>query len=461
MKKQGPVAACLAAGALLAAGCGGGGGDGVATGNDPCGITAQKNLVFSRTSSDYLFLELLPSGVDPAQFADADDLLDAMTATARSQQKDRFFSHLASIAAEQQFFAGGESIGFGLSTKTDDPATRVFVTQVFAGSAAGDAQFTRGDEILQVGDSEATLVNVSTLLASPSGFTNALGPAQSGVTRVFRIRPLSGPDVNRTVTKRAFSLDPVPTVTVIPGGARPVGYINFRTFVSPADNLLRQAFTTFNQQNVRDLIVDLRYNGGGLVSTAEILASLLAEQAANTNQLMHRTVFNSRRAPIDVRFRVETQALEPLTIAFLTTRSSASASELLINSLTPYANTVIVGEASFGKPVGQEAFDLQGCDTRLRLVTFKSVNRDGFGDYFTGLPPPSGFTDAFCEATDDLANAQGNPAEDMTSTALHWINNNVCPTTVQKRGAARAEPLSDMPLPRRPSPEQLYQPGFM
>src|SRR5688572_10668242 len=107
MRNSGPIAACVAAGMLLAAGCGGGGDDGGLTADDPCGVAAQKNLVFARTNSDYLFLELLPSGVDPAQFADADDLLDAMTATARTQQKDRFFSHLASIAAEQQFFAGG------------------------------------------------------------------------------------------------------------------------------------------------------------------------------------------------------------------------------------------------------------------------------------------------------------------------------------------------------------------
>jgi carboxyl-terminal processing protease len=467
MRWTGVLAATVAAGALLAAACGGGGGDdGGFTGTDPCGVTAEKNLVFNTTTNQYLFLELLPASIDQGQFASADALLDAMTATARAQSKDRFFSHLASIAAEQQFFAGAESVGFGLSTKTDNPATRVFVTQVFESSAAADAQFVRGDEILQVGDTEATLVNVSTLLATANGFNTALGPAQAGITRVFRVRPVGGgADVNRTVAKRTFSLNPVPTPAVIPrSGLTPVGYINFRTFVSPADNALRTAFSTFRAQNVRDVIIDLRYNGGGLVSTAEILGSLLAQQAANTNQLMHRTVFNSRRAAIDVRFRIEAQAIEPLKIAFLTTGSSASASELLINSLTPYANVAIVGERSFGKPVGQEAFDLQGCDTRLRLVTFKTVNRDNFGEYFTGLPPDSGFTDTFCPATDDLTSAQGDPAEDMTGAALQWINTDTCPPPpppAQKLGAAAPAPLADLPLPRRPSPQQVYQPGFM
>jgi carboxyl-terminal processing protease len=379
----------LCAGMLVAAGCGGSGGDDGDAAGDVCGVAAQKDLVFTTTNSDYLFLELLPAGINPAQFGTADDLLDAMTATARAQQKDRFFSHLASIAEEQQFFAGGQSVGFGVSTKTNTPPpgqrpTRVFIAQVFSPSPAATAGFARGDEILQVGEPGGALVDVSQLLQTDSGFTNALGPAQSGVTRVFNVRPVSGPDVTRTVTKGSFSLDPVPPPLLIDRtaqGLTPVGYLNFRTFISPADNLLRDAFAQFRSQNVRDVIIDLRYNGGGLVSTAEILGSLLAQQAAAANELMHRTQFNSRRNPIDVRFRIEAQAMEPQRIVFLTTGSSASASELLINSLTPYAETAIVGQRSFGKPVGQEAFDLgQGCDTRLRLVTFKSVNRDGYGD---------------------------------------------------------------------------------
>jgi carboxyl-terminal processing protease len=469
MNRKGPAAAAICA--LLVAACGGGGGDDDDAGpGAACGVEAEKTLVFDTTNDRYLFLELLPPGIAPAQFGTADALLDAMTATARAQAKDRFFSHLASIAAEQQFFAGGESVGFGVSTKTNVPApgarpTRVFIAQVFTPSPAASAGFARGDEILQLGESAATLVDVATLLATDTGFSNALGPAQSGVTRVFRVQPVGGgAAVNRTVAKGTFSLEPLPQPIIIPrNGLTPVGYLNFRTFVSPADNLLRNAFAEFRAQNVRDIIVDLRYNGGGLVSTAEIFASLLAQQAASANRLMHRTEFNSRRAPIDVRFRVEAQAIEPVRVAFLTTGSSASASELLINSLTPHAETAVIGERSFGKPVGQEAFDLAGgCDTRLRLVTFKSVNSAGYGDYFTGLHPDAGFADTFCDAADELASPQGDVAEDMTGTALHWINNGVCPPTVApKLGTRVPEKLTDMPLPRRPSPEQVYQPGFM
>jgi carboxyl-terminal processing protease len=462
VKHAWPAFAVAAAGSIITACGGGGGNDGFNPG--ACGINEEKQLVLGATRDFYLFLELLPASVDPAQFATADDLLNTLTATARAQQKDRFFSHLTSIAAEQQFFAAGESIGFGVSFRPSPDNTRLFITQVFEGSAADDALFARGDEILQIGTSATTLVSVTTLLAQPNGLNDALGPNETGVSRTFRVRLQDGSETVRTASKRTFSLDPVPEARVIPrSGLAPVGYINLRTFVSPAEAALRAAFTQFRQAGVQDLIIDLRYNGGGLVSTAEVLGSLLAQQAAAAASLMHRTQFNANRPSIDVNFRVESQAIEPVSIVFLTTQSSASASELLINALSPYANTAIVGERSFGKPVGQEAFDLQGCDTRLRLVTFKSVNRDNFGDYFTGLHPDSGFTDAFCDAEDDLTQPQGEEAEEMTSVALSWIESGACPVITPKADAgivAATQESARLALPRRPTAAQVHQPGL-
>jgi carboxyl-terminal processing protease len=442
--------------ALLAASCSGGGDDG-----PDCSVAAEKQLVFDSARQFYLFLELLPSSVNPAQFATADELLDAMTATARAQQKDRFFSFLTSVSGEQQFFAAGESVGFGFSLKTTADNTQVFVSQVFDGSAADEAMFVRGDEILAIGTSAQTLIDVPTLLAQPNGLNDALGPSQAGVARAFRVRLQDGSEQVRVPAKRTFSLDPVPLArTIDRTGLPPVGYVNLRTFISPAENLLRDAFAQFRQAGVQDVIVDLRYNGGGLVATAEVLGSLLAQQAAAANSLMHRTQFNANRASIPASFRSEPQALEPVTIAFLTTRASASASELVINSLSPYANIVIVGERSFGKPVGQEAFDLPGCDTRLRLVTFKSVNSLGFGDYFTGLHPDSGFTDDFCDAADDLSNPQGDPVEEMTAVALSWIGSGACPVVTPKIGAeAGPRKFAEPSLPRRPTAAQVFMPG--
>src|SRR5690606_13260342 len=117
-----------------------------------------------------------------------------------------------------------------------------------------------------------------------------------------------------------------------------------------------------------------------------------------------------------VRFGSAAQAIPAMDIAFLTTEATASASELVINSLAPYARTAIIGDLTYGKPVGQFAYDLAACDVRLRLVTFRLVNSDGSGDYYDGLPDTR-FTDDFCPAADDLAHAQDDPEEAMLSEA--------------------------------------------
>jgi len=428
-----------------------------------CSVATERNFVLNTTREWYLFLELLPATIDPGSFATADDLLDALTAEARSQNKDRFFSFITSIQAEQQFLAQAESVGFGFSSVVRE-GTRLFLTQVFENSAAAEAGFLRGDEILAIGPSAANLTAVSVLLGTPDGLTTALGPGDPGVTRTFRVRTLGGTEVLRSPTKRTFSLNPVPTTSLIPRtGLDPVGYVNLRTFVSPADAALRAAFAQFRANDVRNVIVDLRYNGGGLVSTAEILGNLLAAQAVG--DVLYRTRLNAQKTAEEetVLIRTDTNSIATLNIAFLATNASASASELVINSLSPYANVAIIGSSTFGKPVGQFAFDLRGCDTRLRLVTFKTENKDLVADYFDGLPGPNTKI-RLCPAADDLTRAQGDPLETMTSNALSWINSpDVCPTMTAPGDefATAAQQLPDVyyPRPPRPSPVQVLQPG--
>jgi C-terminal processing protease CtpA/Prc len=452
--------------ALLVAACGGGGGGSGGTtppvSGGACGVEAQKQFVLSTTRDWYLFVDTLPAQVDTSQFATADDLLDSLTATARSQNRDRFFSFIASIAEENQFFGAGESVGFGISTSVRTNNTQLFITQAFEGSAAGDAGFVRGDEILAIGTSAATLEPTATILARTDGFSTAIGPATAGVSRTFRVRTPAGATVERTMTKRAYTLQPVPAPQLLArAGNTPIGYVNLRTFVSTADAQLRAAFTTFRANNVTDVIIDLRYNGGGLVTIAELLSDLLAQ--GRGGQVQYRTRLNPSKVSREetVPFINRAEAIQGLRIAFLTGPSSASASELVINSMAPYADVALIGSRTFGKPVGQFAFDLGStCDTRLRLVTFKSVNVNGSGDYFDGLPDAS-FTDTFCAAADDLTRAQGNAAETMTSAAVRWINTGSCPVSASV-GAAKIAARDDTGTPpelRKPSIQQIHQPG--
>jgi hypothetical protein len=118
-------------------------------------------------------------------------------------------------------------------------------------------------------------------------------------------------------------------------------------------------------------------------------------------------------------------------VVFITTNDSASASEFIINSLRPYLNVVTVGSATFGKPVGEDGFNV--CSDVLYPITFKIENASGYGDYFAGLP-------ATCAAADDRGHALGDPNEASLATALDYISTGSCPQAAVAPRAAAAAP---------------------
>lgn len=433
-------AALVLAAALLVSACGGKGIDTSPTSGLPgatsaadCSTASLDQAVLNTARQWYLFPETLPPSIDPASYTTVGAFVDALTAQARADGKDRFFSATTSIATETALLQG-TTAGFGFTLLESASTGTVSIAQVFAGSAAADAGFVRGDALLEVGSTPTTLVPVAQLLASPGGLNDAIGPSSAGEARTLSWRSADGMVRTATLTKRSFDLDAVPTAGVriltLPDGRR-VGHLSLRSFVSDARSAgeaadlaaLRNAFSQFAAKNVRDLIIDLRYNGGGLVSIAELLMNLIAGDRAG--QVAFETRYNPLQA---ARLEVATLALQPQTVptlrvAFIATDKTASASELVINAVAPYARTAMIGSRSFGKPVGQLAFDVAACDFRLRLVAFRSVNRDGDGDYYLGLPY-AGFTRAggvACRATDDLSRQPGDSAEAMTAEALAWL----------------------------------------
>jgi C-terminal processing protease CtpA/Prc len=445
------------------AGCGGGGGNGLGS-NNICGETARKQFVLDASREWYLFPELLPASVNPADFATAEELLDHLTATAREQRKDRYFSYLTTRTEENALLGAGQFAGFGFRTRTD-PGPRPFIVEVFESSPASDGGVARGDEIVAV-DSGSGFVPVSQLLANGSTISDALGPSEAGVRRGLRLLR-DGVTREISLTKRTVTIDPVSNVygaKILPlAGTTGVGYLNLRTYVATADTQLRDAFAQFLAQGVDYFIVDLRYNGGGLVSTAETLNNLLGG-ARTTADAQLRVTHNSVKASLNEtrRFQPQPQSVRPVRIAFLTTESTASASEINVNSMVPWVEIAIVGEDTYGKPVGQFAFDLSGCDDRLRLVAFRTENALGQGDYYDGLASTLDFA---CAAADTLEQPLGDAAEGMTSAALQWLATGACGTVIAPAPAARAKPGAPAgadrhPLPRNPSAAEYWVPGI-
>jgi hypothetical protein len=472
-------AAPLVASALLLAACGGsggvtgGGGAGGGSGGGQvappagtdCSLRARQDWAFQQVSEWYLFPETLPASLDPSGFSSVDTYVDALTATARAQGKDRFFTHLASIAEEEAFFSTGQTAAFGIRIQTDTVARRLWVADAFEGAPALAAGLDRGTEILAIGESETELRSVADLIAAggADAVSDAFGPSTAGIARALQVRDAAGTRVVRLVKAR-FDIPPVSPrfgVRLIDVGGRRVGYLNLRTFIDTADPALRQAFAQFRAAGVSEIVIDLRYNGGGLVDIAELAGDLLGANRA-AGDVFSLTSYRPSKAQFDAtrRFRPQPQSVAPVRLAFITTSASASASEMVVNGMLPWlrGEVVLVGADSFGKPVGQIARDRSACDDRLRIVAFATRNADRQGEYFNGLASSVGRT---CAAPDELARAMGDAQEGSTRAALDALAGGQCTPIGQ---VSRAQSLGEggrrtLLSPSRPSVVQREVPG--
>ena len=446
----------------MIAGCGGGssGGGGQPTGSFAstptptptptaagCSLRARQDWVLAQLREWYLFPSLLDATVNPAGHASIDTYIDALVAPARAQSRDRYFTYLTSIVEENAYYAQGETAGFGFRLGYDVGGGRVFVIEAFEGAAALAAGVDRGVEILQIGAQ-----SVSSLMASggPSAVIEALGPDTPGTSRAFTFRHLSGTQFTATLDKAVYDLDPVSDrygAKIISDGGRQVGYLNLRNFIDTADPNLRAAFAQFRAQGVTELIVDLRYNGGGLISIAALFGDLMSEGRAG--QVFSYITFRDSKASENesYAFRAQPQAIAPTRIAFIGTGGTASASEMVINGMDPYlgANMALVGSNTYGKPVGQIALDRPACDDRLRAVALKVENASREGEYFTGLASTVANT---CRASDDIGHQLGDPDEAMVRVALDFLAGRGC--TPIAAATARAARERELLVPERP-----------
>lgn len=389
---------------------------------DPCSITGQKQFVLDTMRDVYLWNNLLPANVDIDRFETPEALLANLISF---QPVDRF-SFMRSLADEQAF-SEGEFAGFGFNSRFVD-TNDLRLSRVFADSPAFRGGLRRGQQIL--------LLN---------GRSIADIQANEGINAVFDLSPLEftmrEPDGNEftvNITQGEVNIDPVPQFRIIDaGGGRQVGYVELYTFIPSANAQLDEAFDAFRLAGVTDVIMDLRFNGGGFVSTAELLGDLLGG-FNNDNRVFSETIFNPDRTPelcanpesCIERFERRAASVNLSKLAIIASRGTASASELVPNSLDPYVTggVGVIGTNTFGKPVGQEGFPF--CEKILRPATFQTLNAAGFGDYFDGLPVD-------CAAEDDLDIPVGDDADPNVIAALEYLESGGCPVTLAPDAASK------------------------
>jgi len=402
------------------------------TSGGECETLGQVNFVRDTLQEWYLWYGQLPDP-DPAGFASPEAYLQAV----RYMPRDSSFSYIGDQAATDAFYSDSQFIGIGLSFRQTGTA-QLRVGQVFPGGPAAAAGFARGDHLLTVdGRPVADLLQTGQL-------NDALGPAEIGFSVTLSWRSPGGPERQATVTKRLVTIPTVSATRVFDSGGSRVGYIFFRNFVTPSTEALNRAFDRLRADGATDLVLDLRYNGGGLVDVARHLASLIGgEGTAGRTFLRFRHNDKKSANNETVLFESRPNALDLPRLVVIATRSSASASELVINSLRPFMNVTVVGARTFGKPVGQYGFDF--CEKVLFPVAFATENAQGEAEYFNGIP-------ANCAAPDDLDRQIGDPREASLAESLHFLRAGRCSGQAATEAEVQTQRRAVIPRPYEGDP---------
>jgi carboxyl-terminal processing protease len=403
----------LCAGALLQA-CGGGSGPAPQP-PDPgapqsCSVDAQRGSLDAWMKDRYYWYH--DGGVPNPVAADLPGYFDSMLA----RPADRY-SFAQSTESFDQLFNIGWRYGFGYVLAWDVATKALRVRNVEPQSPAAAAGLRRGDFIVTVDGYTAAQV------------MDGANPAvnEAGVDRHFVVRGSDGAQREITVRSAMFPLTPMATSKVLDGtragqGVR-VGYLAYHQFTDYSFWDVAIAVRDLASQGVSEMVLDLRYNGGGSVRSSRNLASFLGGSRTDGAVFAHLK-YNDQHPELDqdIRFTTTAERLTPAIeglqrVIVLTSGGTASASELLVNGLRPFVPVVLVGETTYGKPYG---FNPRSeCGVTYNAVNFEVVNALGTAGYANGMP-------ADCAAPDDFDHALGDPKERRLAAALDYIATGRC-----------------------------------
>ncbi len=414
--------AAMAAMLLLSlAGCGGGGGDAGSggSGSQPlnCSVAEQQRWLGNYMDEWYFWYRLAPRPA-ASSFPDVDSYLQArLHAGGAGFPADRW-SRSESEQAHDLFYQEGATVGYGVSVAGQEvlgsPGAPLYVRGVEPLSPAGRAGVARGDQVLALNGR----TSVDLIAANDFG---ALSATRAGESLNLRLRR-GGVERSVTLTAAEYTLTPVgaPAVLNSPRG-RKLGYLAVKDMISQALPPLETAFAGFRSAGVNDVVIDLRYNGGGLVSTGATLASYLAGTRGG-GQPYARLLYNDRRAATnnqDFPFTLPPSALNLPRAIVLTGSRTCSASEQVINGLLGVGVQVLsVGGGTCGKPVG--FLPESACGRTYSIVNFESVNARNEGRYFNGFDP-------VCPVAENFSTAQGGPDDPLMKAALTLADGGSCP----------------------------------
>ncbi|CAL1518133.1 S41 family peptidase [Chitinophaga sp. MM2321] len=385
-----------------------------------------------------------------SKYANADSLLSQMktyainTTATPNAPYDRYSfldrngtltNKLMNGVSAQNFAAATGDFGFDYGISVDQSGkAHLFVLYADKNSPAGLKGVTRGWEI--------TSVNGNSNIQNTTAFLKSTYDAifnSSSVTLGFKRTDNS--TTTETLNTTSYNINPVLFDTVFTVKGENVGYFSMYTFSSVTNSdgqptytktALDQTFDKFKTKGITSLIVDLRYNGGGAITTAEYLDAAIAPASA-AGQVMYTYLYNDKlmqnlaatELTSLVNFPAGTGGLSLKNVFFITTGNTASASELTLNNLRPYLRDKLklVGEKTYGKPVGFIDFNISIYDKAhkqqyladLYAINFETVNKEGIGKYYNGI-------DVDAAAVDYVNVPWGNADDDNLQKIFSYLN---------------------------------------
>ncbi len=445
----------------------------------------ENNFLRSYSDNTYLWYDEI-TDQDPGLFNDPIDYFDQLktfATTPSGADKDKFHFTFDS-EAWFQLSQSGVSAGYGAQwvLLSATPPREVVVAYTEPNSPATDpaVNLERGAKILEIDGVEIddnTPVGIDTLNAG-------LFPSGPGEMHTFTVLDLGAQNTRSvTMTSANVSSAPVQNVNVIDTQMGRVGYLLFNDHIATAEEALVDAVNQLNAgQGIDDLVLDIRYNGGGFLAIASQLAYMIAGAGPTAGRTFEQLQFNAKHL---VTNPVTGQPLAPtpfydVTLGFgslpqnqplptlnlsrsrvivITGPGTCSASEAIMNGLQGVDFEVIqIGSTTCGKPYG--FFPADNCGTTYFTIQFRGVNQKNFGDYTDGFSPGNTQANAGtvvpgCSVADDFTATLGNPAEGRFAAALAYLDGQPCPAPsgfAQPGVSKRRAPLSatDGIVPKSP-----------
>lgn len=414
--------------------------------NDDLAVPAEleiNNFVWKGMNQYYLWQSDVPNLADD-RFANQSALNDFLSGYSNpsvlfnSLRVDASIDRFSVIYSDYNVLEGvlsgntlNNGLDFGLRFKQGS-TTDIFgwVRYVLPNSSAAAQNLQRGLIFYGVNGTQLTESNYQSLLSATTYTLNLANYDNGNITP-------NGQSV--TLTRTQLAENPVYSTQVFVEGNKKIGYLMYNGFFSNYENQLNAAFGSLQSQNITHLVLDLRYNSGGSVATATRLASLITGQF--TGQVFAKQQWNAKLENYFMEnnpsslfnyFTTTTSSGSALNhlnlnkVYILTSRSTASASELVINGLKPYVDVIQIGETTTGKNVGSVTlydspnFGKANANPNhkyaMQPLVLKTINSVGFGDYQSGLPPT-------ILQSEDYGNLGviGDASEPLLATAINQI----------------------------------------